>query len=65
MSHEYTYRVSRVKLLKLIGNYFEMLASIKMTSITFKRRRSKVFFVNKFIMINNILKHSFNIFQNR
>ena len=42
------------KLLKLIGNYFEMHASIKIAQIAFKRRHFEVFFVHTFIMINNI-----------
>ena len=53
--------MSHGKLLKLISNYFEMHASTKMAQIAFKRR-FEVFFLHKFIMINKILIHSFNIF---
>ena len=38
------YRVSHGKLLKLIGNYFEMHASIKMAQIAFKSRHFEVCF---------------------
>ena len=56
------YRVSHENSLKLIGNYFEMDASIKMAQNAFKKRHFEVFFVHKFIMINNILIHLFNSF---
>ena len=59
------YRVSHEKLLKLIGNYFEMHSNIKMAQIGFERRHFEVFFVHQFIMINNILIHLFNISLNR
>ena len=48
--------------LKLIGNYCGMHASMKMAQIAFKRKHFEVFFVHKFIMINNILIDLFNIF---
>ena len=49
--------MSHGKLLKLIGDYFEMHASIKLTQIDFKIRHFEVYFVHKFIMINNIFIH--------
>ena len=57
------YRVSHGKVLKLIGNYFEMHPSIEMAQIAFKRRHFKVFLVHNFIIINNIFIHLFNILK--
>ena len=60
--HTGIYRVSHEKSLKLIGNYFEMDANTKMAQIASKRRYFEVFFVYKFIKINNILIHLLSIF---